>query len=89
MKTAPEKAALLAAQAEALVARILLDELRAGRTSNALELLEQQLDTNLLILERQLKNAEEAERSQISAVLKIIQDYRARYPRKNAASIRE
>lgn len=75
------------AQADALSARILLEELRAGRLPNALELLEQQLDTNILILERLTKETDEPDRQSITEVLKVVRDYRARHPRKTEARI--
>ncbi len=78
---------LLNAQAGALTARILLDELRAGRLANALELLEQQLDTNVLAMQKFSESAGPSERQPVLGTLRILRDYRRRHPRKTEAVI--
>ena len=82
--TAPERhRVLVAAQGEALAVRIILEELRAGRVANALELLEQQLDTSLLTIQSLARDAELADREQSENSLRIVREYRQRHPRKN------
>ena len=45
---------LLGAQSDALAAKIVLSELREGRVTNALELLEQQIDSATIIIDGSL-----------------------------------
>ena len=78
---------LLNAQAEALAARIILDELRAGRIEVALELLEQRLDTSVLIVDKFADKVEPAQKTNAVASLRIVRQYRLRYPRKLEAVI--
>jgi len=78
---------LLNAQAEALAARILLDELRAGRLANALELLEQQLDTSVLAIQKFSESAGPSEREPVLETLRVLREYRRRHPRKTEAVI--
>lgn len=78
---------LLNAQGEALTARILLDELRAGRLASALELLEQQLDTSVLAMQKFSESVEPSERESVLGTLRVLRDYRRRYPRKTEAVI--
>jgi hypothetical protein len=78
---------LLNAQAEALTARILLDELRAGRSANALELLERQLDTGVLAMQKFSESAGPSEREPVLRTLRVLRDYRRRHPRKTEAVI--
>ena len=78
---------MLNAQGEALSARILLDELRGGGLANALELLEQQLDTSVLAMQRFSEPAGPSEREAVLGTLRILRDYRRRHPRKTEAVI--
>lgn len=80
---------LLHAQAEALTARILLDELRAGRIATALELLEQQMDTSVLMIDGFARKAEPTQQASAVESLRVIRQYRSRYPRKPEAVIEE
>ena len=68
-------------------ARILLDELRDGRLANALELLEQQLDTSVLAMQRFSESAGPSEREPVLGALRVLRDYRRRHPRKTEAVI--
>ena len=78
---------LLRAQADALATRIVLDELRAGRLANALELLEQHLDASVLTLHRFAQDTDTASRQQATDSLRVVRDYRQRHPRKTEAPI--
>ena len=78
---------LLNAQAEALAARIILDELRAGRIEVALELLEQRLDTSVLLVDKFADKAEPIQKTNAVESLRIVQQYRLRHPRKLEAAI--
>ena len=78
---------LFRAQADALATRIVLDELRAGRLPNALELLEQHLDTSVLTLHRFAQDADTSGRQQATDSLRNVRDYRRRHPRKTEAAI--
>jgi len=76
---------LLDAQTEAAISQTLLDELRSGRIANALELLEQRLDTSVLLIHRFIGEVEPAERTITIGVLRKIRQYRMRHPRKTEA----
>ena len=72
---------LLNVEAEALAARILLDELRCGRVEAALELLEQKVDVSVCAIERMASDAQPQERERAADTLKVLSDYRHRHPR--------
>jgi hypothetical protein len=76
---------LLNAQTEAAITQTLLDELRSGRIANALELLEQQLDSSILSVHRFIGEVEPAERTTTIAMLRKFRQYRLRHPRKTEA----
>jgi hypothetical protein len=80
------KNTLLNAQAEALVARIVLDELRGGRMANALELLEQKIDSCVLIIARLTQKLGTAAPEDVAPTLRVLLDYRQRHPRKREAT---
>jgi hypothetical protein len=84
-----ERDLLLNAKGEALITRILLDELRAGRSANALELLEERLDTSVLMIDRFAQKGGPTERELVTATLRVVRDYRLRHPRKTEASIED
>ena len=79
------KEALLSGEAEALAARVVLDELRAGRLANALELLERSLDTDVLVIDTLGRQLDAAERERAAGTLQVLRDYRERHPRKSEA----
>ncbi len=81
------RTALLNAEAEALAARILLDELRAGRLATAMELLEQTVDSGVVAIDSLGQKLGSAEREQAAAALRVLRDYRQRHPRKREAHI--
>jgi hypothetical protein len=80
---------LLNEQGNPLSARILLDELRAGRLPNALELLEQRIDTCVMAISKFAEGGTESERERAAGTLQVLRNYRARYPRKSEATILE
>jgi hypothetical protein len=75
------------AQAKALAARILLDELRAGRIETALELLEQSMDTSILMIDGFARKAKPPQQASAAESLRIVRKYRQRHPRKTEAVI--
>jgi hypothetical protein len=58
----PRSSLLASAQAEAMAAKIVLTELREGRLTNALELLEQQIDCSIIAIGSSLSKVSEPER---------------------------
>ena len=58
----PRRDILLHAQADALASKIVLTELRDGRRTNALELLEVQIDTSVIMIDHSLTNLSGPER---------------------------
>src|SRR5215469_11013471 len=83
----PELARLLLnTEGEALAARILLEELRAGRLANAVELLEQRIDVSVCAIDRLVKTALPEEQERTTGALKVLSEYRRRYPRESQDS---
>jgi hypothetical protein len=80
---------LLNAQADALSARILLDELRMGSIAVALELLERRLDTSILMIDGFARKIGAAQQGSAVESLKVVREYRLRHPRKTEAIIEE
>lgn len=74
---------LIDSQADALEAKILLTELRTGHLTNALELLEEKLDSSIILIADQSKLTD----SEVLDTLRAIKEYREKYPRKNEAVI--
>ena len=89
MERSEHQVVLLQAKADALFARVLLDELRAGRMATALELLEQQLDVSILVIDGFVRKAEPAPQAQAVGTLRVVREYRRRHPRKTEAAIEE
>ena len=87
MNDRDRKSGSLISEAEVLHARILLDELRAGRIANALELLELRVDVGIMMIHGFSKGAESAELERVAGTLRLIREYRQRYPRKTEAVI--
>ena len=80
----PENARLLLnTEGEALAARILLEELRAGRLDNAVELLEQRIDVSVCAIDRMAKTAQPQEQERTTGALKVLSEYRRRFPRES------
>ena len=80
---------LLRAQADAAEARILLTELRDGRVTNALELLETQMDTAIIQIDQSLAKVPGPERDTALAILQLLKEYRTTHPRQQEAVLRE
>ncbi len=85
----PRSHLLLGAQAEALAAKIVLTELRAGRITNALELLEQQIDCTIIMIGSSLLKGTEPEREIAVGALQSLKAYRVAHPRHVEALIPE
>jgi hypothetical protein len=85
----PQRAMLLRAQADAAEARILLTELREGRVTNAVELLETQMDTAIIQIDRSLAKVSGPERDTALAILRFLKEYRTAHPRQREAVLRE
>lgn len=80
---------LLRAETDAAEARILLTELRNGRTTNALELLEAQMDTAIIKIDRTLSKVSGPDHDNALDTLRFLKEYRAAYPRQREAVVRE
>jgi hypothetical protein len=78
---------LLDAKVEAGISHTLLEVLRSGQVSKAIELLEQRLDVSIQIMHRFARDAESNERDSINLTLRILREYRLRHPRKTEAVI--
>lgn len=86
MNNPEETRMLLNTEQEALAARTLLEELRAGRSANAMELLEQRIDVSVCAMDRLARTAQPQDRERLSGVLKVLSEYRRRYPRESEAA---
>jgi hypothetical protein len=73
---------------DALVAKTLLTEIRAGRLTNAIETLEFTIDCSVVEMEHTNK-CDAATQQQILQTLRLVKKYRQQYPRKNEAVIGE
>lgn len=69
--------------------RVLLQELRSGRTSNAVELLEQQVDVAVIGLFASTHYLPPAERDEALRTLREIRVYREQFPRKREAVLED
>jgi hypothetical protein len=78
---------ILHAEADALQAKIVLIELREGHRTNALELLESQIDTSVIMLDQSLTNLSGTERDSALGTLRLLKAYREAYPRQQEAAI--
>ena len=78
---------LLRAQSDALEAKIVLTELRDGRLTNALELLEMQIDTSIIMIDHSLPSVSDAERETALGALRSLKAYREAHPRQREAVI--
>ena len=83
----PHSGVLLNAQANALEAKIALTELRAGRVTNALELLEQKIDSSVIIIDHSLSKVADRERDAALGTLRALKAYREAHPRQREAII--
>jgi hypothetical protein len=81
----PQRDILLHAQSDALEAKIVLTELRDGRLTNALELLEMQIDTSVIMIDHSLSKEREA----ALGTLRSLKAYREAHPRQREAVIQD
>ena len=79
----------LHAQADALASKIVLTELRGGRLTNALELLEMQIDTSVIMIDHSLTNLSGPDREAALGTLRSLKAYRAAHPRQQEAVIQD
>jgi len=83
----PHVRILLDAQGNALQDKILLTELRDGRLTNALELLEQQMDSSIIIMKGSLSKVGGPNGDAALGTLRSLKAYRETHPRKREAVI--
>lgn len=80
---------LLHAQSDALEAKIVLTQLREAHLTNALELLEMQIDTSVIMIDHSLTNLSGAEREEALGTLRSLKAYREAHPRQQEAVIQD
>lgn len=80
---------LLRAQSDALEAKIALTELRDGRSTNALELLEMQIDSSIIMIDHSLSKVSGPEREAALGTLRSLKAYREAHPRQREAAIQD
>jgi hypothetical protein len=71
--------------AHALELSIILSDLREGRVTNAMELLEQRLDTAVIALGTSMPKIDTTEQQRAQGVLHAVKGYRMKYPRQREA----
>ena len=81
----PHRDYLLHAQVDALCAKDVLTELRDGHSTNALEMLEMQIDSSVIIIDHSLTNLSGWERDSALGTLRVLKAYREAHPRKHEA----
>jgi hypothetical protein len=80
---------LLHAQTDALYAKIVLTDLRDGQTTNALELLEMQIDTSIITIDHSLSHMTGWEREDALGTLRVLKAYREAHPRQREAVLQD
>lgn len=75
------------ARQRADAARVILLELRTGHITNAIELLEQQIDVGILATASQLPTLSGEPRQQAESFMTSVREYRIVHPRKAEASL--
>jgi hypothetical protein len=85
----PHREYLLHAQADALQAKIVLTELRDGHRTNALELLEMQIDTSVIMIDHSLSKVSGPEREAALGTLRVLKAYREAHPRQREAVLQD
>ena len=80
---------LLHAESDALQAKIVLTQLRDGHLTNALELLEMQIDTSVIMIDHSLTNLSGPEHEQALGTLRSLKAYREAHPRQQEAVIQD
>jgi hypothetical protein len=84
----PSRDYLLHAQTDALQAKIVLTELRDGHLTNALELLEMQIDTSIVMIDS-LSHVPGPERDAALDTLRVLKAYREAHPRQREAILQD
>lgn len=74
-------------RAEALASLTVLREIRSGRLTNAIEILEQQLDVGAISAAKNLTNQNLIPHEADRQFLILLRDYRAEYPRREEAML--
>lgn len=85
----PRRDFLLHAQTDALCAKDVLTELRDGHSTNALEMLEMQIDTSVIIIDHSLTNLAGWDRDSALSTLRVLKAYRAEHPRQREAVLQD
>jgi hypothetical protein len=80
---------LLHAQSDALQAKIILTQLRDGHLTNALELLEMQIDTSVIMIDHSLPSLSGPQRDEALGTLRSLKAYREAHPRQQEAVIQD
>ena len=80
---------LLHAETDALYAKTILNELRDGRSTNALELLEMTIDTSIIMIDHSLSKVSGPEREAGLGTLRLLKAYREAHPRQREAVLQE
>jgi hypothetical protein len=80
---------LLHAQTEGLEAKIVLNELRDGHVTNALELLEMNIDTSVIMIDHSLSKVSGPEREAALGTLRVLKAYREAHPRQREAVLQD
>ena len=78
---------VLNAEADALYAKTVLTALRDGQRTNALELLEMQIDTSVIMIDHSLPSVSGPERDEALGTLRLLKAYREAHPRQQEAVI--
>ncbi|HEY5041254.1 MAG TPA: hypothetical protein VIK53_04570 [Verrucomicrobiae bacterium] len=76
---------ILHAEMDALYAKTVLTALRDGQQTNALEFLEMQIDTSVILIDHSLTNRSGSDRDGAMSTLRLLKAYREAYPRKQEA----
>jgi hypothetical protein len=76
---------ILHAETDALYTKTVLTALRDGQQTNALELLEMQIDTSVIMIDHSLPSLSGPERDEALGTLRLLKAYREAYPRKQEA----
>jgi hypothetical protein len=80
---------ILHAETDALYAKTVLTALRDGQQTNALELLEMQIDTSVIMIDHSLTNLSGSERESALGTLRIFKAYREAHPRQQEAVLQD
>jgi hypothetical protein len=73
--------------ASLLADKILLEEIRRGNSSNAIMLLEMDVDSGMTILSNEFTSVNLATKTNVNYTLEALKEYRDKYPLKAGAAI--